>query len=54
MRVNGLEFTLSVNVKSCNFISWCVKQCKCKNKYTYMVLHGYVKNVIFIWGGRIS
>jgi hypothetical protein len=34
--------------------------CKCKNKYIYMILHGYVKqcnnvkNMIFTQGGEIS
>jgi hypothetical protein len=41
-----------------NFISCCVKQCKCENKHTYMVLHGYVKQCekcdFYLGRGRIS
>jgi hypothetical protein len=43
--VNDLGLTLHVTVKLCKFILYCLKQCKnmCKNKYNYMILHGYVK-----------
>jgi len=34
---------VSASVKSCDFISSCVKPCKCKNKYIYMILHDHEK-----------
>jgi hypothetical protein len=36
---------VKVNIKSCKSILCYVKQCKCKNKYIYMVLQGHVKKI---------
>jgi hypothetical protein len=50
--VNGLELTGIVNLIMKFVYTLC--KGKCKNKYTYMVLHGCVKQCKkydFTWGG---
>jgi hypothetical protein len=47
VHVNGLGFTLCVSAKLYKFILCHIKQwkCECKNKYIYMILHNYVKQI---------
>jgi hypothetical protein len=34
---------VNISVKLCKFILCCVKQCKGKNKFIYIVLHSLIK-----------
>jgi len=50
---------LNISVKSYKFILNCVIQCKCKNQYIYIDLHGYVKQfkcktIVFFRGKSTS
>jgi len=39
---------VNISVNLSKFILCCVKQCKCKNKFIYIVLHSLIKQCIYI------
>jgi hypothetical protein len=43
VHVNGLGLTLHVSVNPIKKFIYTPCECKCKNKYTYMVLHDHLK-----------
>ncbi len=52
--MSNMDIFISVEHKSCvrvklwKFVLCSLKQCKCKNKYIYMILHGCAKQYIYM------